>query len=62
MTHGCCRGQCLMVLTDRERGRDLVIDRILLSVDAVGVDLEQHRHVVAESPDDLGGADALREP
>ncbi|MBA2474057.1 MAG: hypothetical protein H0V41_18185 [Pseudonocardiales bacterium] len=51
-----------MVLTDRERGRDLVIDRILLSVDAVGVDLEQHRHVVAESPDDLGGADALREP
>ena len=24
--HGCRRGQCLMVLTGREGGRDLVID------------------------------------
>jgi hypothetical protein len=36
--HGCRRGQCLMVLTGRKSGRDLVIERVLPSVDAVGVD------------------------
>src|SRR4051794_37127345 len=36
--HGCRRGQYLMVLTGRKSGRDLVIERVLPSVDALGVD------------------------
>jgi hypothetical protein len=38
-----------MALTGRESGRDLVIDGVLLSVDAVGIDLEQHP-VVTKPP------------
>ena len=60
--HGCRRGKCLMVLIGRESGGDPVIDRALLSVDAVGVDLQQYRHVVTEPPGDLGGGDAVVQP
>ncbi|MGH3872563.1 MAG: hypothetical protein ACRDSR_13825, partial [Pseudonocardiaceae bacterium] len=51
-----------MVLIDRERGGDAVIDRAFLSVDAVGVDLEQHRQVVIEPLGNLGGGQAVVEP
>lgn len=60
--HGCRRGQCLMVLTGREGGRDLVIDGVLLSVDAVGVHLQQHGDVVTEPPGDLSRVDTVVQP
>jgi hypothetical protein len=51
-----------MVVVGLESGGDPVIDLSFLSVDAVGVDLEQHGHVVAEPAGDLGGGDAGVEP
>jgi hypothetical protein len=48
-----------MALTGRESGRDLGIDRVLLPVDAVSVDLEQHGHIVTEPPGDLDGGTPL---
>ena len=49
-------------VTDSESGGDPVIDLPFLSVDAVGVDLQQHRDVVTEPPRDLGGGHTVVEP
>ena len=57
--HGWRRGQCLMVVVGSESGGDPVIDFPFLSVDTVGVDLQQHGHVMAEPPGDLGGGTPL---
>jgi hypothetical protein len=57
--HGWRRGQCLMVVVGSESGGDAVIDFSFLSVDTVGVDLQQHGHVMAEPPGDLGGGTPL---
>ena len=60
--HGWRRGQCLMVVVGSESGGDAVIDFSFLSVDTVGVDLQQHGHVMAEPPGDLGGGHAAVGP
>jgi hypothetical protein len=51
-----------MVVVGRESGGDPVIDLSFLSVDAVGVDLEQHGHVMTEPSSYLGGGHAAVEP
>jgi hypothetical protein len=51
-----------MVVVGSESGGDPVIDFPFLSVDTVGVDLQQHGHVMAEPPGDLGSGDAAVEP
>jgi hypothetical protein len=60
--HGWRRGQCLMVVVGSESGGDAVIDFSFLSVDTVDVDLQQHGHVMAEPPGDLGGGHAAVGP